>query len=34
MFLHNLETTIKEPFASNPRVLDAIEKNHRKLRWP
>ena len=31
MFLHNLETTIKEPFASNPAVLDAIEKNHRKL---
>ena len=31
MFLHNLDTTIKEPFASNPAVLDAIEKNHRKL---
>ena len=31
MFLHNLETTIKEPFASNPAVLRAIEKNHKKL---
>lgn len=31
MLLHNLETTIKEPFASNPLVLEAIEKNHRKL---
>lgn len=31
MFLHNLDTTIKEPFASNPAVLDAVEKNHRKL---
>ena len=31
MFLHNLDTTIKEPFASNPAVLDAVEKNHKKL---
>ena len=31
MFLHNLETTVKEPFASNPAVLDAIERNHKKL---
>lgn len=31
MLMHNLETTIKEPFASSPVVLDAIRDNHRKL---
>ena len=31
MLLHNLETTIKEPFASSPVVLEAIERNHKKL---
>lgn len=31
MLLHNLETTIKEPFASSPGVLEQIEKNHKKL---
>lgn len=31
MLLHNLETTIKEPFASNQAVLEAIERNHKKL---
>lgn len=31
MLLHNLETTIKEPFASSPVVLEQIEKNHKKL---
>lgn len=31
MLLHNLETTIKEPFASSPEVLRQIEKNHKKL---
>lgn len=31
MLLHNLETTIKEPFASSPLVLEQIEKNHKKL---
>ena len=31
LLLHNLETTIKEPFASSPVVLEAIERNHKKL---
>lgn len=31
MLLHNLETTIKEPFASSPVVLEQIEKNHIKM---
>ena len=31
LLLHNLETTIKEPFASNPAVQEMIERNHRKL---
>lgn len=31
MLLHNLETTIKEPFVSSPVVLEAIERNHKKL---
>ena len=31
MLLHNLETTIKEPFASSPAVLEQIEKNHEKM---
>lgn len=31
LLMHNLETTIKEPFASSPVILDAIEKNHKKL---
>lgn len=31
MLLHNLETTIKEPFASSPVILEQIEKNHKKL---
>ncbi len=31
LLLQNLETTIKEPFASSPAVLQAIEKNHKKL---
>ena len=31
VLLHNLETTIKEPFASSPVVLEAIERNHKKL---
>ena len=31
MLLHNLETTLKEPFGSSPAVLSAIERNHKKL---
>lgn len=31
LLLHNLETTIKEPFASSPAVLEAIERNHKRL---
>ena len=31
LLMHNLDTTIKEPFASSPVVLEAIEKNHKKL---
>ena len=31
MLLHNLETTIKEPFVSSPVILEAIERNHKKL---
>ena len=31
LLLHNLETTIKEPFASSAAVLKAIERNHKKL---
>ena len=31
LLMHNLDTTIKEPFASNPVILEAIEKNHKKL---
>ncbi len=31
LLMHNLETTIKEPFASSPVVLDAVVKNHRRL---
>lgn len=31
MLLHNLETTLKEPFGSSPAVLAAIERNHKKL---
>lgn len=31
MLLQNLETTIKEPFASSPAILEAIEVNHKKL---
>lgn len=31
LLMHNLETTIKEPFASSPEVLEALEKNHKKL---
>lgn len=31
VLVQNLETTLKEPFSSNPRVLDAIYKAHREL---
>lgn len=31
LLMHNLETTLKEPFASSPAVLEALEKNHKKL---
>ena len=31
MLLHNLDTTIKEPFASSPLILEQIEKNHKRL---
>ena len=31
LLMHNLNTTIKEPFASSPVVLEAIERNHKKL---
>lgn len=31
MLMQNLETTIKEPFASSPAVLEAIQANHKKL---
>lgn len=31
LLLHNLETTIKEPFASSEAVLEVIEKNHQEL---
>ncbi|MCI8512615.1 MAG: cytidyltransferase-related domain protein [Lachnospiraceae bacterium] len=31
LLLHNLETTIKEPFASSRVILEAVEKNHKKL---
>ncbi len=31
VLLHNLETAIKEPFASTPAVLEQIDRNHRKL---
>lgn len=31
VLLHNLETTIKEPFASMQSILEMIEKNHQKM---
>ncbi len=31
LLLHNVETTIKEPFASSPVILRAIDRNHRRL---
>ena len=31
LLLHNLETTIKEPFASCPEVQEMMEKNHQRL---
>lgn len=31
VLVQNLETTVKEPFSSNPRILNAIYKAHREL---
>lgn len=31
LLLHNLDTTIKEPFASSRPVLRAVDRNHRRL---
>lgn len=31
VLVQNLETTLKEPFSSNPRILNAIYKAHREL---